>query len=72
MAESDVRPADLAADEAFLTGSVAGIVPLVSLDGRAVGEGRPGPRTRLLRIAREDWIDAMSMAALLPAEPDDR
>jgi branched-chain amino acid aminotransferase len=73
MAETDVRPADLlAADEAFLTGSVAGIVPLVSLDGRSVGEGRPGPRTRLLRIAREDWIDAMSMAALLPAEPDDR
>ena len=73
VAESEIRPADLAlADEAFLTGSVAGIVPLVSLDGRPVGDGQPGPRTRLLRTAREDWIDAMSMAALLPDQPVDR
>jgi branched-chain amino acid aminotransferase len=70
-AEVDLLPAELlAADEAFLTGSVAGIVPLVSLDGRPIGAGRPGPRTRALRAAREDWIDAMSMAALLPAQPD--
>lgn len=71
LAEVDLRPAELlAADEAFLTGSVAGIVPLVALDGRPIGPGRPGPRTRALRAAREDWIDAMSMAALLP-EPAD-
>ncbi len=70
-AEVDLRPAELlAADEAFLTGSVAGIVPLTALDGRSIGSGRPGPRTRLLRAAREDWIDAMSMAALLPEPPD--
>jgi branched-chain amino acid aminotransferase len=71
LAEVDLRPAELlAADEAFLTGSVAGIVPLVSLDDRPIGSGRPGPRTRALRAAREDWIDAMSMAALLPEPPD--
>ncbi len=71
VAEVDLRPAELfAADEAFLTGSVAGIVPLVALDGRPIGSGQPGPRTRALRAAREDWIDAMSMAALLP-EPAD-
>jgi branched-chain amino acid aminotransferase len=72
LAEVDLRPAELlAADEAFLTGSVAGIVPLVSLDGRPIGKGLPGPRTRILRLAREDWIDAMSMAALV-LDPDDR
>lgn len=72
LAEVDLRPAELlAADEAFLTGSVAGIVPLVSLDGRPIGKGVPGPRTRILRLAREDWIDAMSMAALV-VDPDDR
>jgi branched-chain amino acid aminotransferase len=66
-AEVDLRPAELlAADEAFLTSSVAGIVPLVSLDSRSIGTGRPGPRTRALRAAREDWIDAMSKAALVP------
>jgi branched-chain amino acid aminotransferase len=71
VAEVDLRPDELfAADEAFLTGSVAGIVPLVALDGRPIGSGSPGPRTRALRAAREDWIDAMSMAALMPPVPD--
>ena len=32
----------LAADEAILCSSVAGIVPLVEVDGRPVGDGRPG------------------------------
>ncbi|MEE9608647.1 MAG: branched-chain-amino-acid transaminase [Myxococcota bacterium] len=32
-----------AADEAFLTGSGAGIVPIRSLDGRDLGRGVPGP-----------------------------
>ncbi|MFP6764650.1 MAG: branched-chain-amino-acid transaminase [Planctomycetaceae bacterium] len=36
------------ADECFLTGSAAEIVPVVSLDGRTVGNGRPGPVTREL------------------------
>jgi len=32
-----------AADEVFLTGSGAGLVPVRSLDGRLVGKGEPGP-----------------------------
>ncbi|MGH2513143.1 MAG: aminotransferase class IV [Candidatus Limnocylindrales bacterium] len=69
-AETDLRPEHLlAADEALITGSVAGIVPLVELDGRPIGTGRPGPRSQALRAAREAWIDAMSMAALVPPEP---
>jgi branched-chain amino acid aminotransferase len=32
-----------AADEAFLTGSGAGLVPVRSLDGRPIGAGAPGP-----------------------------
>jgi branched-chain amino acid aminotransferase len=72
LAEVDLRPAELlAADEAFLTGSVAGIVPLTSLDGRPIGTGAPGRRTHVLRQAREAWIDAMSMAALV-VDPDDQ
>lgn len=72
VAEADLRPDELlAADEAFLTASVAGIVPLVEVDRRPIGSGRTGPRTRALRAAREDWIDAMSMAALLPPDADD-
>ncbi len=41
------------ADEAFLTNSVAGVVPLVSVDGANVGTGRPGPLTRRLRALYE-------------------
>jgi branched-chain amino acid aminotransferase len=33
----------LAADEAFLSGSGAGLVPIRTLDGRTVGAGTPGP-----------------------------
>jgi branched-chain amino acid aminotransferase len=40
-----------AADEAFLSSSVRGIRPLVRFEGRAVGNGKPGPVTRA--IARE-------------------
>lgn len=65
--ERDLGPDDLvAADEAFLSSSVAGIVPLVALDGRPVGSGRPGPRSAALREARERWIDEVSLAAWIP------
>jgi len=38
-----------AAEEAFLTNAVAGLLPLVAVDGANVGSGRPGPLTRRLR-----------------------
>ncbi len=59
--ERRLWPADLAAaDEAFLSSSVAGIVPLTRFEDRPIGDGRPGPRTLRLREARERWIDAIS------------
>lgn len=36
------------ADEMFLTGTAAEVVPVVSLDGRKIGDGKPGPITRRL------------------------
>jgi len=36
------------ADEMFLTGTAAEVVPVVSLDGRTIGDGQPGPITRRL------------------------
>jgi branched-chain amino acid aminotransferase len=36
------------ADEMFLTGTAAEVVPVVSLDGRKIGTGEPGPITRTL------------------------
>src|SRR6266550_4705452 len=36
------------ADESFVTGTAAEVVPVVEVDDRAVGSGRPGPITREL------------------------
>jgi branched-chain amino acid aminotransferase len=40
-----------AADECFLTGTAAEIVPVLSVDGREIGRERPGPLTRLVTAA---------------------
>lgn len=37
------------ADEAFVTGTFAGMIPVVSVDGRQIGEGARGPVTRDLQ-----------------------
>lgn len=39
------------ADEAFFTGTAAEVVPIVELDRRTIGDGRPGPITCELRDA---------------------
>jgi len=39
------------ADEVFLTGTAAEVIPAVRFDGRSIGDGRPGPVTRLLMAA---------------------
>jgi branched-chain amino acid aminotransferase len=63
-----VRTDAYLADEAFFTGTAAEIVPIVEVDDRAVGTGRPGPVTRHLteifhaatagRVDRyKDWVE---------------
>jgi branched-chain amino acid aminotransferase len=37
------------ADEAFVTGTFAGVVPAVEVDGRPIGDGTRGPTTRRLQ-----------------------
>ncbi|MDQ3889827.1 MAG: aminotransferase class IV [Actinomycetota bacterium] len=39
------------ADEAFATSSVREVMPVVDVDGRAIGDGRPGPAVRALQKA---------------------
>lgn len=36
-------------DEFFLTGTAAEVIGIVEIDGRIIGEGKPGPLTQLLR-----------------------
>jgi len=38
-----------AADECFLTGSAAEVIPVIKVDGRSIGNGKPGPITKQLR-----------------------
>ena len=45
---------DYIADEMFLTGTAAEMVPVVKVDGRVIGDGKPGPVTaKLLAAFRE-------------------
>jgi branched-chain amino acid aminotransferase len=67
--EREMRRTDLyMADEAFLTGTAAEIVPIGSVDDRPVGTGEPGPITREIQETYfatvrgtvdqyKDWLD---------------
>ena len=49
------------ADEVFLTGTAAEVIPVVKIDGRKIGEGKPGRITRLLlkgfhELTRRDGV----------------
>jgi branched-chain amino acid aminotransferase len=44
------------ADEFFLTGSAAEIIPVVMIDGRPIGDGKPGPITRQLQARYKEVV----------------
>lgn len=44
------------ADECFLTGTAAEIIPIVKVDGRVIGSGRPGPMTKKLLAGFQELI----------------
>lgn len=44
-------------EEAFLTSSVRGVVPIVRIDGVTIGDGRPGPLTRELAARYEVHVE---------------
>ena len=55
--EGRLTRGDLAtADEAFLSSSVAGVLPVTRFEGAPIGDGRPGPWTRRARADREAMI----------------
>lgn len=64
-AERSLTRFDLfAADEVFLSGSGAGVVPVATLDGRAIGNGTPGEVWSKLRRAFLDAAPALGVPAL--------
>lgn len=44
------------ADECFLTGTAAELIPVVGLDSRSIGTGTPGPITKQLHAAFHDEV----------------
>lgn len=44
------------ADEFFLTGTAAEIIPVVKCDGRPIGNGKPGPVTKELRAHFQELV----------------
>ncbi len=66
--EAMIRTDLYLADEAFLTGTAAEVVPICSVDDREVGNGRPGPITKEIQSTffatvrgevdqYKDWLD---------------
>lgn len=54
-----------AAKEAFNSSAVALVMPVISIDGRPVGEGHPGPVAMRLRQLFHGWAETSSRRSLL-------
>jgi D-alanine transaminase len=53
-------------DELFVTGTTSDVTPIVQLDGRPIGSGKPGRITRILAAALERRLYAAAPAAANP------
>jgi branched-chain amino acid aminotransferase len=58
---SFMSPDDLRrADEAFLTSSVRGVLPVTRIDGQGLGDGKPGAVTRRLMLLYRQLVEAQT------------
>ena len=54
-----IRPEQLYdAEECFLTGTAAEIIPVIEIDGKKIGTGRPGKRTKELMKDFRESVDS--------------
>lgn len=51
------------ADEAFLTGTAAEVIPMVKLDGRSINTGKPGPITQKLMTEFKNYVKKQGASA---------
>ncbi len=56
---ADLMPIDLVGSnkECFMTGTGAGVMPVISVKGNTIGEGRPGPITKSLVRRIQETMD---------------
>ena len=52
------------ADEVFMTGTAAEVVPVREIDDRPVGTGQPGPITKKLQAMYDDVVNGRNPAHL--------
>jgi branched-chain amino acid aminotransferase len=76
--ERDIARGELyLADEVYLTGTAAELVPVREIDDHAIGDGKPGEVTRAVQAAFEDalhgrneryreWLDVIEIPARIP------
>jgi branched-chain amino acid aminotransferase len=63
--EAALKDADLLdADEAFFTSTTKEIMPIVQVDDRVIGSGRPGPTTKALLAELRKVANEMTVAAV--------
>jgi D-alanine transaminase len=62
----------LGAKEAFMTSATSAVLPVVSIDGRPIGDGKPGPVSRQLRtLLRSSPAKSARYAGALRDTPSD-
>jgi branched-chain amino acid aminotransferase len=67
-AEKTIQRHDLyIADECFLTGTAAEVIPVTRIDGRVIGTGQPGPVTRKITDAFHHFVRQGSIDTQHPA-----
>jgi branched-chain amino acid aminotransferase len=55
--EKDMTLAQVySAQEAFVTGTLGGVTPVIRIDGRVIGNGEPGVTTKLASETYQDWV----------------
>ncbi|MGH2912218.1 MAG: aminotransferase class IV, partial [Solirubrobacteraceae bacterium] len=79
--ERNIARAELyLAEEVFMSGTAAELVPVVEVDDHKIASGKPGEVTRLLQSAFDDaihgrspryheWLDVVSVSAPAPSAP---
>lgn len=74
---NDMLPQELTANsseyttEVFMTGTGAGVVPIVRLDGTQIGEGRPGQRTQFFINKINERMASADFGASINSTPEE-
>jgi branched-chain amino acid aminotransferase len=58
----------ITADECWLTGTGADLIPVIGIDGRQIGDGRPGRVFKHIRSQWRDYVDEAANHTMIPTK----